>query len=470
MKPKVVVIGAGSYFFGRPSIWNMVTSPVLRTGTLALVDTNSGAAATMENLACRAVEAAGVSTTIEASTDRREVLADADFVVFSFSERNAYYRGVDTRISAKYDVRMCSGDTIGPGGIFRALREVPHALAMAEDVHRLCPNAWIINFVNPATVIGIALMRYAPNVKSFALCDGLHEPYRRLQWLKMAGILDEDQPTVPPEVEQKLDIRVAGVNHFTWMTRFIYDGRDYLPTLYDRFEEHSKRELADVEERLKGGVNMSDNNAHAKAMFNSTYGAELYRLFGAFPTCVAHTKEYVPYYQGHGTTPVFPEPLSLFDADQRSGEMAETWRETERYASGELPIEEFLKGGRGDHATDVIESMWGDMGKSFFINTSNNGAVTNMPDDAYLELRCDLDMHGPRPQPVGEFPRGILGLQHQVLDTHELTAQAAHTCDRNLLLRALAVDPIVNNLGDARHIMDELLEAERDALPDGWYQ
>ena len=97
----------------------------------------------------------------------------------------------------------------------------------------------------------------------------------------------------------------------------------------------------------------------------------------------------------------------------------------------------------GDHATDIIESMWGGLGKPFFINSPNRGAITNMPDDAFLELECNVDMeNGPQPKPFGEMPRGILGLQMQVLDTHELTAEAIIKNDKQLLLRAMMTDPI----------------------------
>jgi alpha-galactosidase len=149
--------------------------------------------------------------------------------------------------------------------------------------------------------------------------------------------------------------------------------------------------------------------------------------------------------------------------------MDDRWSETEDYASGRKPISEFIADGKSDHATDIIESMWGGLGKPFYINTANCGAVTNMADDSFLELRCDVDMHGPRPQLVGDMPRGLLGMQQLVLDTHELTARAAVECDRDLLLRALCTDPIVNNIGDAKHIMDDLLMAERDALPEKWF-
>jgi alpha-galactosidase len=106
--------------------------------------------------------------------------------------------------------------------------------------------------------------------------------------------------------------------------------------------------------------------------------------------------------------------------------------------------------------------MWGGMNRQFYINSFNRGAVTNMPSDAFLELRCDLDMHGPRPQPFGEMPRGILALQHQVLDTHELTALAAVTGDRAILRRAMLTDPLCNNIGDADACIRDFFKLERE--------
>lgn len=466
--PKITVIGAGSFFFGRPVIWNMVNSEILRGGTLALVDTDPQTLKTMMGLAQRAIEATGSPTKLVGSTRRRDVLKDSDFVVNSFSYRNAHYRGVDCRISEKYGIRMCSGDTIGPGGIFRALREIPHVLDIAKDIEELAPRAWIVNFVNPTTVLGMALRTYSP-VRSFALCDGLHEPYARMNMLKKIGLLEESAQSIPSKVEQRLDLRIAGVNHFTWITKYEYDGRDMMPKLAAEVEKDALAEQKEYAS-LSGGLQASDNNSHAKAKFNSTYTYDLYKLYGIMPKCIAHTKEYVPFYQGIGVSPVFPEPISVFDAVDRQKKMDDRMAETRDYAEGRKDIKTFLAEGKGDHATDIIESMWGNLGKSFFINTENNGAVTNLGDDAYLELRCDLDMQGPRPQPVGPLPRGVLGMEQIVLDTHELTAQAAVECDRDILLRAMITDPIIQNIGDARAVMEELLEEERDALPEAWYK
>jgi len=456
--PKVVVLGAGSYFFGKPVIYNMVTSPVLREGVLALVDPDPDVLETMTALAKRAAAEAKAPLRIESAADRRKVLAGADFVVLSFSFRNTWYRGLDTRIAAKYGVKMCSSDTIGPGGIFRALRELPEVLRIASDVRELCPQAWLINFVNPTSTLGIGLKRYAPDVKSFALCDGNHMPYVRAKYLQWLGLLDEKTLVPPPEMDAKFELVITGVNHCTWILRCAYEGKDCLPRLREYVARQARAEFE------------TRPTEKSKPRLGFNYALRLFDLYGYFPTAYTHTKEYVPFFQGWGVTPVDPEPITCFDAYTRREEMDEAWAATKRLADGTTPIAEFFASGRGDHATDIIESMWGDLGKDFYINTTNGGAVTNLPPEAVLELRCKLDLqNGPVPYPVGEMPLGLRGLSMQVIDTHELTAQAAVTCDRKILMRALATDPIVNNLGDAKNIMEELLEAEREHLDPRWY-
>lgn len=455
--PKVTVIGAGSFFFGKEVVHKMATSPTLAGGTLALVDIDMDKLDVAERLARRIFDHTGCGVEVLASADRREVMADSDFVVLSFACRNAHYRGVDTEIAARHGIRMCSSDTIGPGGVFRALREIPTALEICRDVEKLCPRAWVINFVNPTTVLGMALSRYAPKVKSFALCDGNHEPYSTLGWLKTVRILPHDADSVPPDVARRLDLAITGVNHATFLFHFMYDGEDMMPAVRDWLVEEAR-----AEEENPGEA--------SKARYNRAYALQLFDIYGAYPTAVAHTKEYVPFFQGFGVAPVEPEPLALFDAEKRAEEMEEAWQVTTDYADGKRSVEEFLSNVSDDHASDIVESMWGGLGKPFYVNAANRGAVTNLPDDAFLELRSEVDMNGPRPYPVGEVPRGMLALTQQVLDTHELTAEAAVTGDRAVLRRAMLTDPICNNIADADACIEDLLEAEREALPDYWFR
>jgi alpha-galactosidase len=440
-------------FFGRQAIKGVMASPVLRGGTLALVDTDAPTLEKMLKLAARAKEHSGAPTKIQGSTDRREVLPGADFVVLSFAREGIRYRGVDVAVAARHGVRMCSGDTIGPGGIFRTLREAHQILAVARDAEALCPHAWVINYINPTAANGILLMRHAPKLRSFALCDGLHEPHLRRGLLRKIGLLAPD--AADPELEARADIRIAGVNHFTWLLRFEVDGRDCLPP----YRNYLARAAAD-----------EDSATHSKSRGNGRYRLALAEAFGAVPMCIAHTKEYVPYWQGGSRNPADLEPLALFDAEGRQRERQAVFTGIDRYIAGGAPMAEFFAKTATDHATDVIEAMWGNLGKRFYINQPNRGAVTNLPADAFLELRSALDRDGPRPEPVGELPRGVLAFTHQVLDTHELTVEAAVKCDRTLLRRAMLTDPIVNSVADADAIIGELLAAEREALPAGWFE
>lgn len=452
--PKVCILGAGSLFFGRQAIWQMIHSEHLHNGTLALVDTDADRLEKMASLARKVAAHERSPLKIEASTERRDVLGECDFVVLSFADRTVYFRGLDVQISAKHGVRMCSGDTIGPGGVFRAMRELPQIMRVIDDVRELCPNAWVINYINPAAVNGMALQRYAPDVRSFALCDGLHMPHIKRNYARRAGVIDKPEDYTD-EIDRRFDFRIAGPNHFTWILRAAYDGRDVAPQIAE-----SLRRAAATE--TDGG------DTGAKAVHNDAIAYQLYEAFGHVSSCIAHTKEYVRFWQGHGVNPERLPPLKLWETEARYERHAAMWDQVDGFLNGSTPIAEYMTTFGPDHATDIIETMWAGLGKPYYVNTLNRGAVTNMADDAFLELLCDLDMNGPRPRKVGAVPRGLRGLMEQVLDTHELTAEAVVTGRRDLLRRALLTDPLTTTIADTDAIIEELIEAEHDAIPTHW--
>ncbi|MFO7871083.1 MAG: glycoside hydrolase family 4 [Kiritimatiellia bacterium] len=452
--PKVAVVGAGSLFFGRQSIWQMVHSPHLNTGTLALVDTDEERMRKMARLAELVIAETGVSLKLEASTDRKEVLADADFVVLSFADRSVKFRGIDCECSLRYGIRMCSGDTIGPGGIFRTLREFPVILECCEDVRRLCPDAWVINYINPTAANGTGLRKYAPDIKSFALCDSLHMPHVKRNYALRAGIIEKPEDYTP-DTDSRFDMRIAGVNHFTWLLKAEYDGRDVMPAIAEDIREKAVTET-------DGG------DTGAKALFNNSVGYQLYEVFGVVPVCVGHTKEYLRYWQGYGRNPETVPPLSIWETGPRYERHDAMWKQVDDFISEKTPISGYMETFGPDHATDIVETMVSGTGGPYYINTMNGSAVSNMPEDAFLELCCDIDMDGPRPLAVGEMPVGLRGLQQQVLDTHILSADAAVTCDRSILRRAMLTDPLTNSIADTDALISDLLEAEKEVLPEGW--
>lgn len=443
------------FIFWTAAIWQMVFSPHLNMGTLALVDTDSDRLDRMARLAEMVVDEAGVSLDIEAANDWKDVLADADFVVLSFAEKTVYYRGIDCTISEKYGIRMCSGDTIGPGGIFRAMRELPKIMECVRDIERMCPEAWVINYINPSAVNGMALARYAPQIKSFALCDSLHMPHIKRRYAARAGIIPENT-SLNAQQDADFDMRVAGVNHFTWMLKAEYQGRDVMPDIAEAI-----RKIAATEDT--GG------DQGAKRLHNNKIANTLYEIYGYIPVCVAHTKEYVRFWQGKGKLQEDIPPLSIWETEDRYDRHAAMWEQVDSFINGDVPISTYKDVMGPDHATDIIENIVAGLNKPFYVNVPNNGAVSNMNDDAFLELLCDIDITGPKPRSVGEMPRGIRGMQEVILDTHELTAEAVIKGDHALLRRAMLSDPLFTSIADADSILRELLEIERDIIPDMWY-
>jgi alpha-galactosidase len=442
--PKIVIIGAGSLFFGRKLIWAMNKLDGLTNGHLALVDTDPEHLEGMRQLAEKVRAESGTGHEISATTNFREALPGADFVILSFSHRNAHYRGVDVQTSAKHGIRMCSGDTIGPGGIFRAMREFPKVMEIARATEELCPDAWLINYINPSSVFGIALQKYC-KTRNFALCDSLHLPYLHQNYMKMIGL--------DPADEKDFTMRIAGVNHFTWLIESTFKGEDMLPRIHEALRALGKDE---------------DPKAHAKALYNKRISAQLADVFGAVPVCTAHTKEYLPHYQGwgvHADAEAVP-PLKLFEHEQRKGITDGMWEEIAEYNGGKRPISEFIEKGASDHATDVIQAIWNDSGRHLFVNVPNNGAVPNLPDEAILELECVVTRGGPAPIAAPAMPTGLKGLQMQIHDTHELTVEAYIQKDRGLLLRALATDPIVPSLATAEAVLADIYEAEKPDLEE----
>jgi alpha-galactosidase len=440
--PKIVIIGAGSLFFGRKLVWSMNKLEGLTEGHLALVDTDPEHLRLMESLAQRSRRESGAKFQLSATTNFREALPGADFVILSFSHRNAHYRGVDCVVSAEHGIRMCSGDTIGPGGLFRALRELPSIAEIATEVERVCPKAFLINYINPSAVIGTYLHRHT-KTRSLALCDSLHLPYLHAGYMEMIGLDPTDQA--------HFEMRIAGVNHFTFCLEARYRGEDVLPRIAGALRELGKLE---------------DPSAAAKALFNRRISARLYEVFGAVPVCTAHTKEYLPYFQGFGPhvdAEIVP-PLKLFEHQERELITEKMWSDLRAYDVGEKPVSEFLESGSSDHATDLVQALWNGSGRRLFVNVLNAGAVPNLPSDALLELECVCDSAGARPLPVGDMPLGLRSLQMRILDTHELTVEAWMKRDRALLVRALSVDPIVNSLAAAEAVIDAAYSVQKDAL------
>lgn len=451
--PKIALIGAGSMFFGAKTIRSAATKAALCGGTLALVDTYLPRLRCMERIARRAVEFLRVPLKIDATTDRKKALKGADFVILAMSRDSVRLRGIDSRISTRHGMIMSSGDTVGPGGIMRTLREMPLQNQVLKEVRRLCPQAWVINWINPTAAMGIAMTRHFPDVKSMAICDGVHNPHFDDQLMIDAG-LARSAAEITPALRRRVSIRSGGVNHFSWLVEMTCDGRDVTHRIKDKLR-------AAAEERRA-----APHDGHGA--LTPLIAWQLADALGYVPTAVGHTQEYLPFFQGHDvhrknalTIARWPEPL-------RRQWVREYWKEMNDYADGKIPIANFLSTVSNDYASDIIESMWLNKPRRFYINTSNNGAVTNLSDDAYVEIPCRPDMDGVNPLPFGRLPPPLLGYVRRVLDEHELAVEAAMTGSRKILRQAFLASMVAVSIPDVDACIAELLDRQRNDLPKIW--
>jgi len=432
--PKFVVVGAGSIFFTRGVAVGMCKDPRFRGGTLSLVDVNDEMLDVMSRLCRRIIEETGADLKLEAVTDRKVAFQGADFVVFSFSRRGVDLREIDTVIPAKYGVRQSSGDSIGPGGLFRALRTVPAILEVARDMEAICPHAWAFNYVNPSTIMGAALNRYT-KLKTLAICDGVVLPDTLLALLDRVGVPRESFPEVT--------MKFGGVNHFSWLTEFRYQGRNLMPELLSSLK--------------------------AQPLFYASKAVEqILELFGWFSLVGGHMVEFLPYYQGHGSNPAESYTNHIFEIEERRKWMRSFNEEIRRQAAGQEPIDGLIRDTRTDLAIKLADSILDNAGDRHFVNIPNRGYISNLPDEAIVELPARIYADRYEAEPFGEMPPVLRSWLLRIIDTQELTLEAAMTGSRKALHQALIADPLTVSIEDADHIIDDMLEAEKDDLPAIW--
>jgi len=433
-KPKFVVVGAGSIFFTRAVAVGMCKDARFRGGTLSLVDVNPEALEVMTRLCRRIFDETGAGLTLEATTDRKVAFKDADFVVLSFSRRGVDLRETDTVIPAKYGVRQSSGDSIGPGGLFRSLRTVPAILEVARDMEAICPDAWAFNYVNPSTIMGGALNR-CTKLKSLAICDGVTLPDTLLGLLDRVGI--------PREAADEVTMKIGGINHFSWMTEFRYQGRDMMPDL------------------------LCSIKAHPEA-YASKAVEQILETFGWYSLVGGHMVEFLPYYQGHGSNPAESYTNYIFEIDERRKWMREFNAEIRRQAAGEEPIDGLIRDTKPDLAIRLAGAVLDNAGERHFVNFPNRGHIANLPDEAIIELPAHIYADRFEGKIFGEMPPVLRSWMLRIIDTQELTLEAALTGSRQALRQALIADPMTVSIEDAEHIIDELLREEKDDLPEMW--
>ncbi|GAB6138799.1 6-phospho-beta-glucosidase [Halanaerobaculum tunisiense] len=426
---KVATIGGGSSYTPEIIEGFIKRYDELPVKDLYLVDIEEGKwkLDIVGDLAKRMVEEAGVDMNIHLTLDREEAIKNADFVTTQFRVGLLDARIRDEKIPLKYD---CIGqETTGAGGMTKALRTIPVILDICEDIERLAPEAWLINFTNPSGIITETINKYT-NVKSIGLCN-----VPVLMHMMSADVLGVDR--------DKVRMDLVGLNHLVWGRDAIYQGES---------------RIDDVLQKLISGKAFS-----AKNVPDFGWGEDLLRSVGMLP-CPYHRYYYM-------TGKMLEEEQEAAENEGTRGEVVKRLEKElfELYKDPNLkekPEQLDERGGQyySDAACDLISSIYNDTGDIHYVNVQNNGTVDCLPHDSAIERTCYIDSEGAHPLNVKPLPAKIKGLLQVVNEYEALTVEAGVNGDYDAALQALLTHPLVDG-AIAKPLLDELIEANKDYLP-----
>jgi len=448
---KIVVIGAGSASFGLNTLGALMRSKKLAGSELALVDMNAETLAIVRRLADRLNREWNVELTISSHTRHQDALQDARFVVSAIEvpPRERLWR-LDWEIPLRYGVRQPYAENGGPGGFAHAARNIGPVLKIAHDMEQACPDAWFINYTNPMVRICDAIHRYS-KIKAIGLCHQIYAGYGMLGYL-LADKLGLPLPEglhkfheIAHQAAQVLDIKAAGLNHFTWMldVRDSRSGEDLYPLVRERW-------------------------AKADPAFQPLTRRVL-DAFGWMPIPAdGHLCEYLPWVSDPITKPWEKYNLHLYDWEAAEKDRSEGHKQIALMGEGKKSIAQ-LKKADSEGALEMIEAIAG-AGNHYHlaVNLPNYGQITNLPEGAIVETPGLISGLGARGFPVGDMPEGVAELLRQELARVRLSVDAAAKGDRQAALQCLLLDPVITDIETAKAVLDDYLTSYRQYLPQFW--
>jgi alpha-galactosidase len=431
--PVITFVGAGSMVFAKNLIGDVLSFEELADSEIVLMDIDEHRLEQTRRVAEAMVENEGLDATVRATLDRREALAGADYVLNMINVGGTEPFENEIRIPERYGVKQAIGDTTGPGGIFRALRTIPTMLDLAADMEELCPDALLLNYTNPMSMLCKAVFD-ATDVECVGLCHSV--PHTADAIAEYVGVPREE-----------LDYWVAGINHMAWFLECEHDSSSVYPALYDALE---------------------DEATYRK----DTVRFEMLKHFGAFPTESSHhMSEYLPYFR---TDEEHIEELTGTSYAERmpTATYLEGWKA--RSAERDRPelavdLDDLRIDRSEEYAARLIHSIETGTQRRFNLNVPNeSNAIENLPNDACVEVPVYVDGSGIHPAAVGRLPAELAALNRQHTTVYELAVGGALEGNREKVHQAVKLDPLSSaacSLDELHEMTEELLVANEPYLP-----
>jgi len=429
---RIVSIGVGSESFGRGVLADVLGSQEFNDldCTLVLVDLNEEALERMHKLAVLLKEHFRSTVKLERTTDRRQALPGASYVIMSVAINRYPLWEQDFRLPLAYGFKHSLAENGGPGALFHAMRNFELVIPICHDMEELCPDALVLNFTNPESRIVMAI-RAMTKIKAIGLCHGVFTAMRGA-----SEILERPQ--------EDLDIVTGGLNHFFWFTKLAdrKTGEDLYPKLRDRIRNDPACPAAPPLVRKM-----------VEIFGHYTYPGE------------DHIGEYLSFaYEFTGLT--WPFGQESRRVPKQADKSEQSW--LDEYVSGEKPVDERVAGRSRELAIPII--LGTEMNRKTWaaaINVPNDGAyVAELPTNAVVEVPAWVDGSGVHPQKIGPLPEAISAFCRTQVSLQKLLIEAYMKRSRNLLLQALLLDPIVHSVSSAERLLDDMLELQKDYLPE----
>jgi alpha-galactosidase len=440
-RPKVVLFGAGSTVFAKNLLGDILGYPELASAEIALFDIDAERLRTSEVVAHRVARVLGAMPTIVATTDRDRALDGADYVI-TMIQVAGYKPGtvIDFEIPAKYGLRQTIADTLGIGGIMRAIRTVPVLLDLAADMERLCPNAMHINYANPMAMNCWGLNR-GSKIKTVGLCHSVPLTARDLC----------DDIGVPFD---EINYQVAGINHMAFFLKLEHHGEDLYPK---------------VREFLASGVRPARRHDDG-AVLADRVRYEVFNRLGYFVTeSSEHFSEYVPWFiKGDRPDLIERFEVPLDEYIRRCENQIAGWenlRTSLEDDSHELTVKRSVEFG-----SSIIHSMETGEPSVIYGNVSNDGIIDNLPAGCTVEVPCLVDRNGVSPTRIGSLPPHLAALMQTNVNVQSLTVEAILAGKREHVYHAAMLDPHTAaelDLDQIWSMVDELLAAHGEWIPAG---
>jgi len=427
--PRVTFIGAGSTVFARNLMGDILSWPELASSTIVLHDIDESRLRTSEIVGRRIVETLGVPAVIEAITDRRQALAGADYVITMFQVGG--YRPstvIDFEVPKRYGLEQTIADTLGIGGIMRGLRTIPVLLGICADMEELCPDAVLLNYVNPMSMLCWAVSR-ASSIRTIGLCHSVQHTAHQL-----AGDIGVDPAA--------LEYTCAGINHMAFYLRFQRDGQDLYPLLRKVVEE-----------------------GRIPAFNQVRY--EMFQRLGYFVTeSSEHFSEYVPWFIKRDRPDLIEQfNIPLDEYIRRCEVQIADWEKQRQALEGGAPIEVKRS---VEYGSGIIHSMETGTPRVIYGNVANHGLIDNLPDGCCVEVPCLVDRNGIQPTRIGALPPHLAAMMQTNVNVQALTVEAALTGKREHIYHAAMLDPHTAaelSLDQIWALVDDLIAAHGSWLP-----